>query len=180
MNIHTNPERGGQSYTSAQMITATSSLQRAVAALREFIMDSDITDAQLHVITLIGSRDLLIENGNRLDPMIVSRLRDLLEDEFGITDTAAENVIKSLETELGLIEKRPMEGHGVKKTIHLTEAGMALYKMSAQYSADLILTAAKLIQRDGPVPADPQSGLRGFFKDYGAMIEKGKKEERNA
>ena len=158
-------------FTDAQLITATSSFAAAVSELRKNVSVKHLTDREGHAIMLLGTRATLARNGVPLDPMTATRFVGMLQEEFGISDTAAENDCKRLK-DAGIVDGVPSAEDGRVREIVLSDLGERLYRELAERAASLILAAAELLQGYGAVPADPIGRAKPYLRNYALRIRK--------
>jgi DNA-binding MarR family transcriptional regulator len=156
-------------FNGQQQITATSTFAAAASAIRLEMLNTDISDRQAHIIMLLGSREVLMANGVVLDPMTKTRLLDHIMKQFEVRDTTAEADVKRLQ-ESNIITTETDETDGLVRIVVLTEIGKVLYEQLADRMANLILTLAEWIKRDGPVPTEPRSNIRVFVRDFARRI----------
>jgi len=158
------------SFNADQKKTACS-LVRSLSALREDTLDSDISDRQSHILILLGLRKLVEESGGELNPMKMTRLRKIVQDQFEVTDTAAENDISFLKKE-NLIEARPSEKDRRVREAILSESGEAVFDELSERLASLILTLARRIEEQGTVPINPIDRIKGFLFDFATRVQR--------
>lgn len=157
-------------FNPAQIITATSSIAASISELRTQTLDEDITDREAHAIMLIGTRTMLERSGAvKLEPMTATRFVEMLQTNFDVSDTAAENDYKRLK-EIGLLECVPSPDDGRVRLVVLTELGENLYQVLGERVACLILALADCLRQFGAVPADPKETIKPFLKNYALKL----------
>lgn len=162
-------------YTDAQIIDATSTFFRAATYIFNQTLDDDLSERLSHAIMLLGSRDCFVRSGLHLDPMTVTRFKELIRKEFKVTEKCVDNDLTRLKDE-NIVEVRAgVLADGRTKIVALTEFGEILYRLIGTRMANLILATAELLIADGAVPANPREQIGEALKDFAAMVRRAKR-----
>lgn len=160
------------SFNDAQIATATATFSAAASRVRSNTLDDDFSDRLGHEIILLGTRSILSNCNEKLEPMTVSRLKKLVISEFGVTSQAIDADLKKLKEEGIITVEKGVLDDGRESLISLTEVGTVLYRLLGERIACLILATADLLKSGGAVPTDPREVVKDSIKDYAAPIRR--------
>jgi len=149
-----------------QQVVMTTNVFLAYIKMRRDILGSDFDDRLTAILILLGTREVRSRMGLAMEPMTMTRLKELIAKQLNVTDrTAADDIRKLLQQ--NLVSETPLEGDRRVKVMTLTDIGIALYEQFGRESAKIILEASKSFSEYMPSGSDSSSPPKSiFYRDF--------------
>jgi hypothetical protein len=155
-------------FTEHQTLIAVGRFDAEVGRIRRDTIGNWLNERQLDVMSVLGSRADAAEVGQELQPFTITKCRNEIETNYGVSGVTAEKDINDM-VAADLVEKAMVEDNRTKRDLRLSANGLMRWREYANRRAALIMAAAEAIQQLAPV-SNPdfvqrkQDWIKGFLQ----------------